>query len=352
MLSLNDILNRFIGTLVAGYGAVQPAAIGVAWTMGMLAVFLVGYGVWSGKENVHSVIGNVFFLGFWSWFMGNWPVTTNWFLNLMLRAGLAVGGSPGQIRLLKDPDYLFGAGTKIALPMIKKAFQLEGDDSTLTQVYKVLSTAADPVGQATLTVYVIAILLVMLAYMVAAGTVFLALIEYYIVMSGGSVLLGFGFLKHGRFVSEKAIAGVVNSGLKLLVLGCCVGLISPSVDQMLTPTPPGGFFVLDALRTVFIAGVQAWLVWDAPKMAARFFGSSDQSIGHVVAAAVSLGGLVPGVSKTASMAMQIKDATREGTREGFKLAMKDMERERRGKGLADAARMDNPAETKVDDAAE
>lgn len=151
----------------------------------------------------------------WMTVVAQFNMLTEVFVRSMGVAGLTVGGlGGGGMKLLEDPSRMLGLGADLTEPLLTYAQDLGFADV------------------ATKLLYYFAYLAMMVCYVFLAVNLLYANLEYYLYGALALVLAPFAISKHLRFVAEKGINIVVNSGIKLMVMGCLLALSNPIISVL------------------------------------------------------------------------------------------------------------------------
>jgi VirB8 protein/TrbL/VirB6 plasmid conjugal transfer protein len=162
---LTTTLTHFISAFQAGYGHLQPAINGLL--AALAAIEIVTLGFWwalGGGENLANVLKKVLFLGFWLWFTNSFQSNASAFVHSLVKAGLTAGGNPGAEALLLDPSQIAGMGLQATAPL---AESLQGITYHIGDML----------------IFGLSYIVIMLSFVVMAIQVFLAVLEYYMLVT-------------------------------------------------------------------------------------------------------------------------------------------------------------------------
>lgn len=287
--TLTVTLLNFLNAFGAGYEYLVPSINWLIGTFLVIEIFLIGcWWALGGNEQLAGVIKKILFLGFWMWIVLSFPELAKIFVFSLIDAGLIAGGSvAGNDSILMDPSRIAALGL----------------DAT-EKLYELLDDVVFDVGD--WIVFGITYILIVLAFLVIAWQVFLCLLEFYLVLALTGILMPFGFLKHTRFLAEKAIGAVISHGIKLMVLAFIIAVAEPTLmDIEFT----GDEIHMNEIWSVLLtAWAIALLAWNAPSMAASLMsgapslsaGSAAQNTG--AGAAMLSQSAMAGVRATRAMA--------------------------------------------------
>jgi type IV secretion system protein TrbL len=241
---LTTTLTQFISVFQSGYGRLQPAVNGLLAALAAIEIVLLGFW-WAlgGGENLTNVIKKFLFLGFWLWFTTSFQSNASAFVHSLVKAGLTAGGNPGAEALLLDPSAIAGMGLQATAPL---AESLQGMTYHLGDVF----------------VFGLSYLVIMLSFVIMAIQVFLAVLEYYMLVTLVAILVPFGIFAPTKFLAEKAIGAVVGAGIKLMVLALLMGVLQPLLSKVHFS---GTEVKLNELWTVLATCLTyAYLTWHVP----------------------------------------------------------------------------------------
>lgn len=153
---------------------------------------------------------------------------------------------------------------------------------------------------ATSIVLVPSAIIVAIGFSLIAGQLLVALVESYIVIYGGIILLGFG---GSRWTSEMATAYFkfsVGTGVKLmlcyLIIGLGFNIITMQIDPALMKTDFIGF----CLTIVILTVLYVYIVFSIPGLASGMLsGSPNMSLGGMAGAAITAGAGLAGAGAVA-----------------------------------------------------
>ena len=278
---LTTTLTHFIGVFQSGYGRLQPAVNGLLGALAAIEIVLMGFW-WAlgGGENLTNVIKKLLFLGFWLWFTTSFQSNASDFVHSLVKAGLTAGGNPGAEALLLDPSAIAGMGLQATAPL---AESLQGMTYHLGDVF----------------VFGLSYLVIMLSFVIMAIQVFLAVLEYYMLVTLVAILVPFGIFAPTKFLAEKAIGAVVGAGIKLMVLALLMAVLGPLLSQIHFS---GTEIKLNELWTVLATCLTyAYLTWHVPAgIAGALAGSPSLS---AAAAAQNASAAMMGAAGGAGMAV-------------------------------------------------
>ncbi|MFS2012859.1 P-type conjugative transfer protein TrbL [Azospirillum sp. CT11-132] len=260
-------------------------AIEFTWASVRLALKGADFGEW-----VAEVTNQVLFIGFFLTLLLNSAdyaqSIVNSFREAASQASVATGGSPNI-----SPSNIFDVGLTLANNVAQQA-----------SIWKL----ADSAG------LIIAALVVLICFALIAAFLILALVESYIVISAGVLLMGFGGSRWTKDYAVKVLVYAVAVGAKLFVLQLLIGLGQGMIitwsGQVMNSTADvfvivGSGVVMLAVTKVVPDMVQSLVNGTAPSGGGALVGATAAVGGAAVGAlagAAGAGMAVGGASKLAS----------------------------------------------------
>lgn len=299
---LTNALTQFLTTFSAAYGLI--------WTNGgeyllwvLAAIELVLLGLWwalGGHERIVDAIRKVLFLMFWLWLVSNFAWLAPLFVYSLVDAGLiGGGGTAGNHGIILDPSRIFTAGVTAITPLLT---QIESMDDW------------DQIGQ--VIVLWLSAFIILVAFAIVAIQVFLAVLEFYLFLGLSAILLPFGINRYTKFIAERTLGGVVNYGVKLMVLAFILAVTEPTLTGVLSFSVTDGTVAWNEIFSVMvIAWAIALLAWNAPGIAAGLVSGAPS-----LSAGTATQNTVVGATAGSAMGGAAVSATRSAANAGVRLA--------------------------------
>jgi type IV secretion system protein TrbL len=269
---LNDIVRDYESIAAAWFTALFPIAQGVFWVL--VAIELVWSAIWwtidreDGLTVVTALLRKVVAVGFFYALLlsGNtWiPAVVSGFR----RAGSTASGLPDL-----NPTGVFDQGLALAnaiLNAVEGLGLLEGLFPSLVAIFTAL--------------------IVVVAFAIIAAQLLVALVESFIVIGAGILLIGFSGSRWTKFFTERYLSYVASVGVKLFVLYLIMGVGVSIAARWVPVIERGGFSPIPFFYVMGGSLVFLFLTWHIPSVA-----------GSMMAGAVSLSladALVPGAMAT------------------------------------------------------
>lgn len=282
---LTDLVNAFQGATAGWFAALFPIARNLFFTLAAIEI------VWAASwwiierddptqifvQFLKRVIAIGFFLGVLT-FADVWiPAIIDGFAT----AGRTAGGLPEL-----NPSTVIDQGIAVA--------------SSLISSISVAGWFTSPGGN---FVAAIAALLTFLAFVVIAGQLALALIEMYVVIGGGVLLLGFAGSRWTIPFAERYLSYAVAIGIKLFVLYLIIG-VGTTLAASWSPTLAGvGTSPSDLFAILGAALVYMIVAWQIPSFASALIaGSVNLTLGTAIYTGGSMAAMAVGVKGLAARA--------------------------------------------------
>lgn len=247
--ALTATLTKFINLFVAAHGHMKPALDAVLWSLGSIEIALFGLFFATGGSGVRELIKKPLQLGFWVALVRFFPTWSELWLKSFMWLGATAAGAPGKQALMLDPSSIAGYGL----------------DATEVLVHQIGDSGFN-LGESVVTG--LAYIAILICFLVMSIQVFWALVEAYMWMVMGCVAMPFWGFKHTRFISEKALGGMVSSGFKLFSLTFVVAFTEPLLRSLRFTQGDMQFNELAAMA--LSVGALSFLYWKAPQVAGGF----------------------------------------------------------------------------------
>jgi type IV secretion system protein TrbL len=197
--------------------------------------------------------------------------------------------------------------------------------SVVDQGLTVANTALEGINNASLfnsflliVVAGLSALVIVIAYTIIAAQLLVTLVESYIVIGGGVLMIGFAGSRWTLVFTERYLGYVVSVGIKLFVLYLIIGLGSTLAGQfanLLTPAagsgPPVAGVYLEIMSGALVFMV---LSWQVPSLAASMMtGAPSLTLGTTAATTAMMtaavaNGVIKGMQQTTASTRQTTDA--------------------------------------------
>lgn len=287
----HDVATSWIGTMV-GYARVlflSLALISLAWLGAQLAL-----GNLDMSQFITEFIKWVMFIGFGLALLAH---ATTWLpdiVNSFRQAAASAASVPNQIK----PSDVFDLGVDISTGL--------GDQLSWTAPIQSIIVA-------------ISAFIILICFAIISAWLLISLIEMYIVLNAGVLLLGFGGSYWTKEISFKYLLYTISIGAKLMTIIVLIGLGQSLVNDW-QANFSGGYqetFVLAGASIVLLAVIK-----EIPSyVQALVSGASLSSAGSVLSSGASvgkgtIGSAVAGTALAAGGAAAIKEATKMAGEEG------------------------------------
>jgi type IV secretion system protein TrbL len=287
-----NVIDRFLDTFLryidSGFGL-------LAGEVAFLTAILIGLDItlaglfWAFDDNplLGRLLRKVLYVGTFAFILGNFQFLSEIVYRSFAGLGLAVSRNALTGDDLLKPGRLAGVGFEAAWPLLKEAGDLVG----VTGFFE---------NFLTITVLLIAWLLVIAAFFLLAVQLFITILEFKLTALAGFVLVPFALWNKSAFLAERVLGNVIASGVKVMVLAVIVG-VGAGFFQEFVDALKGQDATLNQAVTLVLAslalfgfgifgpGIAAGLVSGAPQLGA---GAAIGTAGAAVGTAMVSGGAV------------------------------------------------------------
>jgi type IV secretion system protein TrbL len=247
------LLGGEIAFLTATLVAIDITLAGLFWAMG------------GGDDIIAKLIKKTLYVGAFAFIINNFNLLAGILFRSFAGLGLTASGSGLTEAQLLQPGRLASVGVDAGRPIMQVVGDLAGFPEALANLD-------------TITVLVLAWLVVIVSFFVLAVQLFVTLIEFKLTTLAGFVLVPFALWNKTAFLAERVLGNVVSSGIKVLVLAVIVGIGSGIFAEFTEPT--AGDMTIDNALAVMLAslamlglgifgpGIASGLVAGAPQLGA------------------------------------------------------------------------------------
>lgn len=247
------LLGGEIAFLTATLVAIDITLAGLFWAMG------------GGDDIIAKLIKKTLYVGAFAFIINNFNLLAGILFRSFAGLGLTASGSGLTEAQLLQPGRLASVGMDAGRPIMQVVGDLAGFPEALANLD-------------TITVLVLAWLVVIVSFFVLAVQLFVTLIEFKLTTLAGFVLVPFALWNKTAFLAERVLGNVISSGIKVLVLAVIVGIGSGIFAEFTAPTA-GDMTIDNALATmlaslamlglgIFGPGIASGLVSGGPQLGA------------------------------------------------------------------------------------
>jgi type IV secretion system protein TrbL len=273
-------LQNIIQGVLAGHAQMGGPAAYLMWSLVTIEIVLLGIWFAFGDAEISKLLKKVLEIGIWIWIVQAFPTLAQSLVEGMATAALRAGGGGDDFRTLQDPSGIMSRGLVVTQPLV----DFIGTIPKLNVADKII--------------YYLCALAIVWMYIWMGWCLFYPMIEYYIFVVVGSVLIPFAINRHTRFIADKAINMVVGCGLKLMVLAFCLAIIQPVLAQIKFTTP----ITWNQLFSVMLqVGALGYLLYKAPQAAMSMVQSSPTLNGGEILSGIGRAGFSMIASTSSSM---------------------------------------------------
>ena len=278
-----SIIDRFTETfsryIDSGFGLLAGDVAFLTSVLVGIDITLAGlFWAMNGEGNIPAqLIKKVLFVGFFALLLNNFKSLADVVFNSFAGLGLKATGVSMTAADLMRPGFLASTGFTAAKPLLEKAGEPIGITSFFTNFV-------------TITVLMLAWLIVLLAFFVLAVQLFITIIEFKLTTLAGFVLVPFGLFGQTSFLAERVLGNVITAGIKLMVLAIVVGIGSSLFGNLIRPTAE--ITLTQAASTILAATAVFGLSIFVPAIAAGLVSGAPQlGAGSAVATAAGVAGV-------------------------------------------------------------
>lgn len=293
---LTTLLQAFMAVYSSGIGNITPDAERFLFLLGGIELATAAlFWALGGDDFFVELFKKILVIGFFAWFVLNWPYFINQIGQGFVDIGFKAGGGKAALADFNDPSSIIDIGFKAVSPIDAKIQTLSFTD----------------VGP--YIIYGWSMISILTAFAILAIQVFITQLEFYLLTCLALALVPFGINRWTAFMSEKAFGLVFSFGVKMMVLAFLISASNPILSQLIVPDNPSYaqcFYVLIGAAAI------AALAWHAPGLAAGLV-SGGPSLSASVAARTALGGglaALAGIGAGGAAINAGKNATLEATK--------------------------------------
>lgn len=277
---IDQFTNVFSRYIDSGFGLLGNEMAFLTATLVVIDITLAGlFWAMGGDDVIGKLIKKTLYVGAFAFIINNFNYLASILFRSFAGLGLTASGSSMTEAQLLQPGRLATVGVDAGRPILHMAGQLSG----FPDVFANLDT---------ITVLLLAWLVVIVSFFVLAVQLFVTLIEFKLTTLAGFVLVPFALWNKTAFLAERVLGNVVSSGIKVLVLAAIVGIGTGIFGQFTSPTP-GDITIDNALAIMLAALAMLGLGIFGPSIASGLVSGAPQlGAGAAVGTLMGAGGLV------------------------------------------------------------
>ena len=219
-----NVIDRFMAAFVqyidSGFGLLRGDIAFLTTTLVAIDITLAGLFWAMGGEN--DVIGRflkkILYVGAFALIIGSFSSLADIIFKSFAGLGITAGGGRLSADDLLRPGFIASTGFDAAKPLLEQVGLLLGPVSFFENFL-------------TISVLLLAWLLVLLAFFILAIQLFITVIEFKLTTLAGFVLVPFALWNRTSFLAERVLGNVVSSGIKVMVLAVVVGIGSGFFEE-------------------------------------------------------------------------------------------------------------------------
>lgn len=279
---IDRFLQAFIAYIDSGFGLLHG-------DVGFLVTVLIGIDItlaglfWAlgGEDDViGKFLKKILYVGAFALILNSFPILTDIIFRSFAGLGLTAGGGAISAEDLLMPGRLAGTGFEAAWPLLEQAKELLGPIDFFTNFIEIV-------------VLCLSWAIVLAAFFVLAGQMFICIIEFKLTSLVGFVLVPFALWNRTSFLAERVLGSVVSSGIKVMVIAVIVGIGSNFFSELTSGLLGQDVDLAQTMTLALAALVFALLAIFCPSLASGLIAGAPQlGAGSVVATAALAGGTV------------------------------------------------------------
>ena len=214
---LNTLFIELMRATNTGIDTLLPFVNGLLGSLAIIAIvltFLLGT-LREDFSPIPTLISKVLLIGFIAYVVNNWRDLREIFIRGAIEIGILGGGSSGNADAILNPAEIIIKGGLGFFAVMAQIGTLAGFPSVFANIDDIL-------------ILTIAAVLILIAFIILAITVFVALAEFYIGTVVALVLIPFSIYRPVSFAAQSALGYVMASGIKIIVLTIIIALAADS----------------------------------------------------------------------------------------------------------------------------
>jgi type IV secretion system protein TrbL len=291
-----DVFSRYIDS---GFGLLGGEVAFLTSALVAIDITLAGLFWALGNDDVIArLVKKVLYVGAFAFILGNFNELAGILFRSFAGLGLTASGSTLTTGQFLQPGRLAAIGVDAGRPILAQISAQVGFPEIFHNLVSV-------------TVLLLAWLLVIVSFFILAVQLFVSLIEFKLTTLAGFVLVPFALWNKTAFLAERVLGNVISSGIKILVLAIIVGIGTRLFAEF--QLPPGSELTVDqALATMLASLALLGLGIYGPGIATGLVAGAPQ-LGAGAAAGTALGAAGVAVAAGAAAAGGAAVATRTGS---------------------------------------
>ncbi|MDD3444664.1 MAG: P-type conjugative transfer protein TrbL, partial [Zavarzinia sp.] len=262
---ISDFYNAFIGVINGGFVSIQPdvnylmsAMIVITIIMAAITTF-----VWGDVETVtKGLFLKIPLIGFFSYLVENWETVTGTIVSSFDTIGLKGGGATLTAHQFESqPEAVMAIGLNLFTGCLDVISPYMNYWDFFTYFITIL-------------VYVVAGLVVIVAFAVITVQIFITFIEFKLIALAAWILIPFGIWTRTNFLSERALGYTFSVGIKMLVLALIVSIGQALFSDITLSEEPN---INNALSVAIAAILLMATAIFAPSYAGALIGGGPQT---------------------------------------------------------------------------
>ena len=286
---IDGILLSYTSVMTLGWTGLTPA---VLWLLSQVATWYLISALLLSLSSLQSHffewVYKIAFYMIYVWLLTNMHFLTNSFADIMARTGLLMSAPAAQL--------LGVAPMTVEQFMMPSQVILQGWNTTLP-IYVFLSEMSSSWYSAlqnffAILTYDLGVLMPMwFCYNLMAIHIIFVVVVFQMTALFGLIFLPLGIYSGTASIASQAVNGIISNGVRLGTLAFITGVQMPWIAMIsVAPAPGDTVGIWSAISATAVALLMIIMSWNAPKLAASYFGHSSGMSGTTIIAAIMAAG--------------------------------------------------------------
>lgn len=279
-VTITTVQNVMLGTRADA----MDRSLGLLRILGIMNFILAaGYWAWTKNNILPTIIKQVLLISFFVYSIQNFTYVNKWVLDGFIEVASVASGVEVQ-KTAQNPLYVYDIGMKFIDPLVKKI--------TVSKI------GWRGQGLPELLALLLCTVFLFWAFLFMALTIFITMVEFYLLSGLSLFFLPFGVFQPTRFLAEKTFSLLISFGVKIMVLTFLVGICVPILSQISAGDSEQPLALGELLNVLAGVATMAALFMHAPGVAAGLMtGGPSMSGGGLLGGAMgSVGGALMGAA--------------------------------------------------------
>ncbi len=210
---IDRITKTFTDYIDSGFGLLQPDVAYLTTVLVTIDIILTGLyrALMNDQYMPVTLIQKTLYIGFFAFILNNFQELANLIYLSFAHLGVKAGQATFSADMLLKPAFIAETGMKTGGELIEQAgeqfFSWRFNSAKLSAI-----------------ILLFAGIFVIIAFLILSVHLFIAIIEFKLTTLIGFILVPFALFGKTTFLADRVLNNVVNSGLKLMILGVITGI--------------------------------------------------------------------------------------------------------------------------------